>query len=515
MREIAPGAVHQHAVQLKTDDYVGASITRRGKVDVAIYRPNELLLRRFITSATDGKQQILFVAESEGRYRIELTNPSSQPAEYELRIHEITPLAERLRTQPWIDRYESPRIAVLQKEIASGRTTPDAFWNQVKREGTPLIEPQGNDGRYQLATFLWRGKPSTQNVLVLSSFPGSKSYLDDIMHRVGDTDIWYLTKRLPSGARFEYRLSPNDPLVFDGPRAVQRRATAQADPLNPHDWDCPPNSTKFACSSSVELPGAVPQPWIVKRPETPAGKIETHSVRSEIQQLDRPISVYVPSGYRAEEKPYPLLVLFDAHGYLTDLAMPTTMDNLIAASKIPATVAVLIHNVGDRRLKDLVPNPQFADFMAKELVPWMKSHYNITNHPDTTVVGGFSAGGLAAAYMGLRHPSVFGNVLSQSGAFWWAPDHYQDPDTTTETNWMVKQFIASPKLPVKFYLDAGTFEMDRAGEGGDILEASRHLRDVLLAKGYVVHYQQFVGGHDGLSWRGTLADGLIALIGRQ
>jgi enterochelin esterase family protein len=36
---------------------------------------------------------------------------------------------------------------------------------------------------------------------------------------------------------------------------------------------------------------------------------------------------------------------------------------------------------------------------------------------------------------------------------------------------------------------------------------------VLLAKGYYVHYEQFVGGHDGLSWRGALADGLIALLG--
>jgi enterochelin esterase family protein len=40
------------------------------------------------------------------------------------------------------------------------------------------------------------------------------------------------------------------------------------------------------------------------------------------------------------------------------------------------------------------------------------------------------------------------------------------------------------------------------------------LRDVLLAKGYqVVQYQQFVGGHDGLSWPGALAEGLIALLG--
>jgi enterochelin esterase family protein len=78
---------------------------------------------------------------------------------------------------------------------------------------------------------------------------------------------------------------------------------------------------------------------------------------------------------------------------------------------------------------------------------------------------------------------------------------------------MAKLFLASPKLPLRFYLAVGTFEIDREGGGGGILESTRHLRDVLLAKGYQVHYQQFVGGHDGLSWRGTLADGLINLLG--
>ena len=55
--------------------------------------------------------------------------------------------------------------------------------------------------------------------------------------------------------------------------------------------------------------------------------------------------------------------------------------------------------------------------------------------------------------------------------------------------------------------------MDKASGGGDMLEGARHLRDVLRAKGYEVHYQQFVGGHDGVSWRGLLADGLMVLLG--
>jgi enterochelin esterase family protein len=86
-------------------------------------------------------------------------------------------------------------------------------------------------------------------------------------------------------------------------------------------------------------------------------------------------------------------------------------------------------------------------------------------------------------------------------------------ESVSEPNWMARQFIASPKLPVRFYLDAGTEEIDFSGGGNSILLTTRNLRDVLRAKGYEVHFQEFAGGHGYLSWRGTLADGLIALLG--
>jgi len=210
----------------------------------------------------------------------------------------------------------------------------------------------------------------------------------------------------------------------------------------------------------------------------------------------------------------------------------TTLNNLIAAGKIPPTVAVFVDNVPRRRLVDLVASPEFADFLANELVRWVRAHYNVTKDPEKTVLTGYSAGGLASAYVALRHSEVFGNVLSQSGAFWWSFEHNggvcgsrcpntagtggeNSRDATTEGNFLVKEYLASPKLPLRFYLAAGTFEFDRQGGGGEILEGTRHLRDVLLAKGYEVRYQQFVGGHDGLSWRGVLADGLIALLGNR
>ena len=45
--------------------------------------------------------------------------------------------------------------------------------------------------------------------------------------------------------------------------------------------------------------------------------------------------------------------------------------------------------------------------------------------------------------------------------------------------------------------------------------SNRHFRDVLQAKGYSVHYQEYNGGHHEANWRGSVADGLIILMGRH
>jgi len=46
------------------------------------------------------------------------------------------------------------------------------------------------------------------------------------------------------------------------------------------------------------------------------------------------------------------------------------------------------------------------------------------------------------------------------------------------------------------------------------LETKRRLHDILIAKGYVVRYQEFNGNHNYIDWRGSLGDGLVALLGK-
>jgi len=510
-KEILAKETHVYRVTLRSGEFVRGTLEQHGiAITLRGFFPDGTKLRTFDDPSTPTKA-FRFVAEAAGEYRLDLIAADADATgSYRLTIQQIQPMSERLKIAP-AEPYQSPRILALRKELESGsREALPAFWREVESRGTPLAEPISGDEKNLLVTFLWRATFETYNVLVLWS-PYAAEHPDDFaMRRLLDTDVWYKTLRFPKGARFLYQLSPNDTLS----RAsnAQRFATAQVDPLNRRRRPDSPNLSKYGAVSIAELPGAKPQLWSDPIAGTDKGSIRGHRFVSTRLGNDRSIAVYTPPGYTAQGQPYPMILLFDEATYQRDVPGPTILDNLIAAHKIPPAVAVLVnYPTQEARDPELSCNPAFTDFVALELVPWVRSQYRVSTEPSHTVVGGLSLGGLAAAYMGLKYPGVFGNVLVQSGAFWWAPNR----DSGEEPNWLARQFAAAPAVPVKFFMEAGLFENDIRGSGGQILETSRHLRDVLLAKGYRVAYQEFPGGHDYLTWRGSFAEGLLALLGTE
>ncbi|GER90299.1 hypothetical protein KDW_44610 [Dictyobacter vulcani] len=232
------------------------------------------------------------------------------------------------------------------------------------------------------------------------------------------------------------------------------------------------------------------------------------ALRSTILDNERRVWVYTPADYTRSAEPYRLLVLFDGWAYLDLIPTPTILDNLRCEDKIPPLVTVLIDSPDqEARNRELTCHQPFVDFLTQELMPWLHEHYNVTSDPAHTIVGGCSFGGLAAAFAGLRASHVFGNVLSQSGSFWWD----KEPEEDIQQEWLIQQFIASPPLLLRFYLEVGLKE-----DMGWIymVGCNRHFRDVLTLKGNEVHYAEFNGYHHYVSHRGTLADGLLALMGK-
>ena len=311
-RTIEPGKTDLFSIALKDGDYFNVSIGYKGKINFFLLNPDGTIARRLVGTSGEGKPSFPFAAEGAGSYSFKIENPGDQSASYELAIGAVVSLDERLKPEPWSDPYPSKRIQTLRNQISAGQTNTESFWKQVAAEGTPLTEAFGSDGKYQLVTFLWRSKHDTRNVFVRGSFWGVGAPAEYSMHQIPDSDVWYLTLKLPSGARFTYQLSPNDPLTSDGPRAAQRAATRQADPLSRHpDSACSPDTSKFNCTAWRSCPELAPQPWLVAKPGIAEGRVEKQTIKSAIQKIDRPFSVYTPANYKADGPPNALLILFD------------------------------------------------------------------------------------------------------------------------------------------------------------------------------------------------------------
>jgi enterochelin esterase-like enzyme len=421
-------------------------------------------------------------------------------------------LSDRVPLIVWEDvNSRSPRMLQLRKDIIDEKTGAiQEFWKTIEKSGAPIIEPMPDSKDSFLVTFVWKGSADAKNVLV--DWPRIADAFPDqfLMSHIDGTDVWFKTMKVRRGTRMFYRLSPNDPSGERPEAKWQRRE--QADPLNSKRDPDDPSVPLDRARSLLELPGALPQPWYEKRAGVPRYSMVEEEIKSVPLNSERRILVYTPPGYSKEHAPYPTVYLTDGEDPDGLVFATWTFENLLADGKIPPAVVVRLANP-DRptRGKDLACNDAFLSYLNDEVVPFVRKKYNTSPDPSQTVIGGDSLGGVTASCAGLRHSDTFGLILSQSGAYWYEPtkSDYAEP------NWMAQQFIAAKKLPLRFYLDAGTNEIDTSGRGADILVTNRHLRDVLRAKGYDVYYQEFEGDHEFINWRGTLADGLIVLLGQK
>lgn len=392
------------------------------------------------------------------------------------------------------DRPQSPRLQALQQTLQAGQAGAKlaAFWQQIKTEGTPLVEPL--DGGRSLLTFLWRGG---HNVRLIGGPGNDREWLQ----RLPRSDIWFKSFIVQNDVRLSYQLAPDIPKLLAAAgedaqthRYRQRRAllaTLQADPLNPR---------RFADASLLDLN---PDSRLSDGLNALKGRLKAYGFASTLLGNQRRIWVYQTD---PDVKQPAWLYLFDGNEYLHQVQAPAIFDRLRRSGKIPPLVAVFIDNAGgDSRRNELPANPRFADMLAQELIPFVERQTGLQHNSRRSVLAGSSYGGLAAAYAASRQPQYFSGVLPMSGSFWWHPPKQSG-------NGMAEQYERLPMLPLRWFIGAGRYETARSHEDADILNRSRTLADTLQRKGYTVTFREYPGGHDYAIWQQMLADGLSDLL---
>lgn len=158
----------------------------------------------------------------------------------------------------------------------------------------------------------------------------------------------------------------------------------------------------------------------------PGKNIQPIRFKSEALGEDRFVNVLVPADYETSTRRYPTLYLL--HGLGDDHTGWSLMTNLSGyAARYQILIAMpdgsrswYINSAAD-------PKAKFEDFIAKDLVAYMDSHYRTIPLQRARAIAGLSMGGYGATFLGLKHYRRFAAIGAFSGAVGIAHDMSRSP----------------------------------------------------------------------------------------
>ena len=507
---LAAGESIRFPLSLRLGDYVTGQVRAVGPAGPFLLQLQDgdgQMLRQFEVGPS-GAARVFFVAGSDDEHLVAVSQGGSPATLVWQQMHHI-PAADQTGRPVTLD---SPNLSALQAAIAAGQGVQqaiDQFWQDRSAEGTPMLEPSERPG-HQLVTFLWRG--ATKNVRLW----GGPSHDHTWMQQLSGSDIWYASFEVPDTARLSYGFAPDVPQFDGGARdnRVALLATLQADPLNRHPL-YPEATDPFAQRSQLVLAAAPDQPGMVGPLPDVRGKVQRQMVTSTLLGNSRAVDVYTPPGFDPADPETKLLVLFDGPSYQDARApVPDILDRLITSGQLPPVVALLVDPIdGAHCAREMPCNAAFNRFITEELIPGQEAQLGLSLSAADRVVSGSSFGGLASICLLQEQAFVVGNAVAMSPSLWWAPPGHVP--AAAGRPYVIERWMQDSPAGVHLWMSAGTYEVGRRPGEVSILEPSRTLRDVMALRPEVqLTYREYVGGHDYLIWRGSLAEGLLALFGR-
>jgi enterochelin esterase-like enzyme len=147
--------------------------------------------------------------------------------------------------------------------------------------------------------------------------------------------------------------------------------------------------------------------------DIPHGMVSDVEYWSKSLGVKRRAKVYLPPGYLASSRSYPVLYLVHGAGDSDDSWTGTghahyILDNLIAAGKAkPMIVVMPFGHTPDRPGTDILVNTDFGDDLIKDLIPRIEKDFRTIRSASGRAMAGLSMGGSHTLRYGLTHPELF------------------------------------------------------------------------------------------------------------
>ena len=141
---------------------------------------------------------------------------------------------------------------------------------------------------------------------------------------------------------------------------------------------------------------------------------ETRTVKSNILNMDRHYSIYLPEGYEQTDRSYPVLYLLhgsgdDHTGWVQFGQVQNIADRVIAEGTAgPMIIVMPDANTGRRGyFNDIRGDFNYEDFFFNELIPHIEKTYRVRADRRYRAVSGLSMGGGGTIFYALHRPDMF------------------------------------------------------------------------------------------------------------
>ncbi|NOU60924.1 alpha/beta hydrolase-fold protein [Marinifilum caeruleilacunae] len=309
------------------------------------------------------------------------------------------------------------------------------------------------------------------------------------------SDLFILRQKYEADARLEYEY------IVDGTAGI-------LDPLNPNygltGWGkhSELRMSEYPEQPEVECYEDIPHGTVIKDLSF-AGKV---GIEGQVRDVIRKYHVYLPPTYDTNQE-YRCIYFQDGKDYIKSMEINNVLDYMIHHKEIEPIIAIFCdyHQVSEYefyRNEDYITEDKdvYLSYLVHDFIPFIDATYSTVDSKEGRTIAGLSNSGAFSIYAASEYPSVFSNVLSQSGALN-VLYNYQGLGEDLGDR------IASVDLPVRLYLHVGTYEgWHRVNQ--DFVNALDQNNSVIDYQ-FETHHQ----GHALYYWRDVLRESLVWLLG--
>ncbi len=240
-----------------------------------------------------------------------------------------------------------------------------------------------------------------------------------------------------------------------------------AAPTTPPTLTAVPTSAPTNTALPTVAPSATPDP---KPKRVAFFKIPAPSLANNLigESTQRELLVYTPPSYNSSEKRYPVVYYLPGFGdsMMIGVTPPTDIDSLVEKGTIREMIIVMAsgaNQLGGSFYTNSPVTGNWEDFIVKDVVQYVDSHYRTIPQAAARGLTGHSMGGFGALDIAMKHPDVFSAVYSMSPGLF-------DENGLAESQLFASQYAIDGYLAYAKKVEAmavGEAVKAQLGSGGD------------------------------------------------